>query len=83
MFHPATESRNRESLLMKTRYFFVIAALSALAFAGCASDTTETTQTQTDQTTKRVHTQDELRKTGESQTGSALEAVDPSVRTNH
>ena len=81
--HPATESRTRESLLMNTRYFFVILALSALAFAGCSSDKTETTQTQTDQTTKRVHTQAELRKTGESQTGPALEKVDPSVRTNH
>ena len=68
---------------MKTRYFFVIVALSALAFAGCVSDKTETSQTQTDQTTKRVHTQAELRKTGESQTGPALEKVDPSVRTNH
>jgi len=82
-FHPAAEWRTRESLLMKTRYYFVVAALSAVALAGCTSDTTETTQTQTDQTTTRVHTQDELRKTGESQTGPALEKVDPSVQTNH
>jgi hypothetical protein len=53
----------------------------ALSFglAGCATTTT-TTQTQPDPTTTRVHTQEELRKTGETQTGPALEKTDPAVR---
>ena len=71
------ESRNQlRQIEMKT----LITTLSALALAGCASETTTTTQTQTDQTTTRVHTQEELRKTGESQTGPALEKTDASIR---
>jgi hypothetical protein len=53
--------------------------MSAGLLGGCASTTT-TTQSQTDQTKKRVHTQEELRKSGESQTGPALEKTDPAVR---
>jgi outer membrane biogenesis lipoprotein LolB len=67
---------------MKTYYFLAVAIVSALALAGCASDTTTTAQTQTDQTTKRTHTQEELKKSGESQTGPALEKTDPAVRIN-
>lgn len=70
--------------MMHTRYFTVCAAaLAILALSGCATDTTTTTTTttETDQTKKRVHTQEELKKTGESETGPALEKVDPSVRT--
>ena len=66
---------------MKTRYFPGLIAIGSLAVAGCTTETTTTTQTQTDQTTTRVHTQDELRKTGESQTGPALEKTDAAVRT--
>ena len=66
---------------MKTRYFLGLIAIGSLAVAGCTTETTTTTQTQTDQTTTRVHTQDELRKTGESQTGPALEKTDAAVRT--
>jgi hypothetical protein len=56
--------------------------MSAGLLGGCTSTsttTTTTTQSQTDQTTKRVHTQEELRKSGESQTGPALEKTDPAV----
>jgi PBP1b-binding outer membrane lipoprotein LpoB len=67
---------------MKTRSFLGLIAIGTLAFAGCATETTSTTQTQTDQTTTRVHTQDELRKTGESQTGPALEKTDAAIRTD-
>lgn len=67
---------------MKTCYFVVVLTLGTLAFSGCASETTSTTQTQTDQTTTRVHTQEELRKTGESQTGPALEKTDAAIRTD-
>jgi PBP1b-binding outer membrane lipoprotein LpoB len=67
---------------MKTPYSLAVVAVGALALAGCATETTTTTQTQTDQTTKRVHTQEELRKTGESQTGPALEKTDASIRIN-
>ena len=37
-------------------------------------------QSTTDQTQKRVHTQEELRKTGQSETGPALEKTDAAVR---
>lgn len=69
--------------MMKTRYFAsCLLALVALVVLGCATDTTTTTTTaETDQTKKRVHTREELRKTGESETGPALEKVDPAVRT--
>ena len=66
---------------MKTRSFLGLIAIGNLAVAGCTTEPTTTTQTQTDQTTTRVHTQDELRKTGESQTGPALEKTDAAVRT--
>ena len=71
--------------MMKTRYFaFCLPALASLVLAGCATETTTTATTapETDPTKKRVHTREELRKTGESETGPALEKVDPSVRTS-
>jgi outer membrane biogenesis lipoprotein LolB len=67
---------------MKARFLFAVLALGSLAFAGCATETTTTTQTQPDQTTTRVHTQEELRKSGESQTGPALEKSDAAVRVS-
>lgn len=69
--------------MMKTRYLAsCLLALVALVISGCATDTTTTTTTaETDQTKKRVHTQEKLKTTGESETGPALEKVDPSVRT--
>jgi hypothetical protein len=71
--------------MMKTRYLaFSFGALASLMLSGCATDTTTTTTTtaETDQTRKRVHTREELKKTGETETGAALEKVDPSVRTS-
>ena len=71
--------------MMKTRFFAsCLLALVALMLSGCATDTTTTTTStaQTDQTKKKVHTREELRKTGESETGPALEKVDPSVSTS-
>lgn len=67
---------------MKTRYFLIILTIGSLALGGCASQTSSTAQSQTDQTRARVHNQDELRKTGESQTGPALEKTDASIRTS-
>lgn len=66
-------------MLMKTRYLAVL-ILSGFALAGCTSTTTTTTQTQTDQTTKRVHTQEKLKKSGETTPGAALEKTDPAVQ---
>jgi hypothetical protein len=79
--NPAGAGTTHEVGLMKICYFVVALTLGALAFSGCATETASTTQTQTDQTTTRVHTQDELRKTGESQTGPALEKTDAAIRT--
>lgn len=63
---------------MKTRYFGAL--LGGILLAGCTTTTTTTTQTETDQTKKRVHTQEELRKSGESDAARALEKTDPAVR---
>jgi hypothetical protein len=66
---------------MRTRYLGAVLAVSVGLLGVCTSTTTTTTtQSQTDQTKKRVHTQEELRKSGESQTGPALEKTDPAVR---
>jgi len=70
--------------MMKTHHVVLGAlALAGFIFSGCTTttETTKTTQSQTDPT-KRVHTQEELRKTGQSETGPALEKVDPAVRTS-
>ena len=66
---------------MRTRFFFVVLSLSGVLLGGCANTTTTTTQTETDQTKTRVHTQEELRKTGESDPGRALEKTDAAIRT--
>jgi hypothetical protein len=58
-------------------------ALASVVLSGCANESTTTLPPKTDQTEKRVHTQEELQKTGESETGPALEKVDPSVSTSH
>ena len=66
---------------MKTRYFaFVLLVAGGLILSGCATDTTTTTtaQTQADPS-KSVHTQEELRKSGEPQIGPALEKTEPSM----
>jgi len=55
-------------------------AAAGFAFAGCTTETT-TTASNVDQTQKRVHTQEELRKTGQTETGPALEQVDPEIST--
>lgn len=70
---------------MTTRILsFCILTLATVGLSGCATDTTTTTTTtaEVDQTKKRVHTHDKLKKTGESETGEALEKVDASVRTS-
>ena len=66
--------------MMKIQSFFVIVVVS-FVLSGCARDREAMVQT-TDQTQKRVHTQEELKKTGESETGAALEKTDAAVRTS-
>ena len=65
---------------MKIQYFFAVALIS-FVLSGCAKDRETMVQT-TDQTQKRVHTQEELQKTGESETGAALKKVDPAVQVS-
>jgi outer membrane murein-binding lipoprotein Lpp len=70
--------------MMKTHHLVLCAAaLAGLILSGCTTttETTTTTQSQVDPA-KRVHTQEELRKTGQSETGPALEKVDPAVQTS-
>jgi hypothetical protein len=75
-----TEDRGERELQVMSIHHLALCLLTVggLVFSGCASDSTTTTQT--DQTTKRVHTQEELRKSGQSETGPALERTDPAVR---
>lgn len=65
---------------MSARSFCLVMCVSGALLGGCANTTTTTTQTQNDQTKKRVHTQEELRKSGETDPGRALEKTDPAVR---
>lgn len=65
---------------MRIQYFF-LSVIVSLLLLGCARDKEIMVETPTTQTTKRVHTQEELKKTGQSQTGAALEKVDAAVQT--
>ena len=67
--------------MMKIEYLFLV-AIASVALSGCASQKESVIQSSTDTTTKRVYTQEELRKTGQTETGPALEQVDPSVQTS-
>lgn len=71
----------RVSKMMKIRYF-LLASIGSFLLSSCATETESITTTNTDSTTKRVHTQEELKKTGQSETGAALEKVDPSIQTS-
>ncbi len=65
---------------MKIRYLLLcVLAAGALVFSGCANGPTSSSQSQVDQTEKRVHTQEELKKSGQSETGPALEKTDPAI----
>src|SRR5476651_2446517 len=55
--------------IMRIQYSFLV-VVTSIALSGCANQK-ESVTTTTDQTQKRVHTQEELQKTGESQTGPA------------
>jgi hypothetical protein len=67
---------------MKTQYWFLVVVACSL-FGGCASQKETVTESTTDQTQKRVHTQEELKKSGETQVGPALEKTDPAIQTSH
>ena len=66
---------------MKIQYLLLVAIASVGLFA-CAKEKEIMVQSTNDQTQKRVHTQDELKKTGETQTGPALEKTDPAVQAS-
>jgi outer membrane biogenesis lipoprotein LolB len=68
--------------MMKIQYWFLVVVACAL-FSGCASQKETVTESTTDQTQKRVHTQEELKKTGETQPGPALEKTDAAISTSH
>jgi outer membrane biogenesis lipoprotein LolB len=61
----------------------LVVALASFVLSGCAKDKETMVQSSSDQTQKRVHTQEELRKTGQSETGAALEKTDAAVQTTH
>ena len=72
-------------MIMKAKPILLVAlAAASFVFSSCTTETTTTTTANTDQTNKRVHTQAELRKTGETDTGeigraSCRERVLPTV----
>ena len=65
--------------MMKGRYLFVIAITNAL-FLGCAREKEQ--MVQAPDPAKRGYTQEELRKTGRTDTGAALEQLDPAVQSS-
>jgi hypothetical protein len=78
--HPTKALGEPVSKLMKIKYLALgLLAVGGLVFSGCATDTaTTTTQTQTDPS-KSVHTQEELKKSGETNPAAALEKTEPSM----
>ena len=63
------------------RFYSAAPNVAGSESANSTNMTTETTTTQTrTDPSKRVYTQEELRKSGETDPGSALEKTDPSVR---
>ena len=81
--HAARNVGARESRIMRTPPILLLAlAAASVALAGCTTETATTTTSNVDQTQKRVYTQEDLRKTGQTETGPALEQVDPSVTTS-
>jgi hypothetical protein len=76
---PKTAVNANYKLMTINHFALCFLTIGCVSFSGCATDTT-TTQTQTDQTAKRVQTQEELRKSDQSEIGPALEKTDPAVR---
>jgi hypothetical protein len=64
--------------MMKFQYLILV-VIAGLALSSCANQKETMVVTTTDPT---VHTRDELKKTGETQTGPALEKADPAVQTS-
>jgi len=66
------------------RYYFFVAGTGALAFAaltftGCANQGTTTASEGADPG-KSTYSQHDLERTGQAQTGPALESADPSIQ---
>lgn len=59
--------------------FIILILVTALVFSSCANKKETMVETTTDQGAWRTHTQEELRKTGRTEVGPALEGVDPAV----
>ena len=68
-------------MMMKLSYLsFVILTSASVVLFGCARQR-ETVVDTSKHPEKVVHTQEELKKTGRTETGPALEQVDPSIQT--
>jgi len=65
---------------MKIQHVFFL-TIAGLALFGCARE--NETMVQVPDPATRVHTQEQLKKTGRSEVGPALEQVDPAVQTSH
>jgi outer membrane biogenesis lipoprotein LolB len=67
------------SAIMKLQRLFFVGFVSFVLFA-CAKE--KEVMVQAPDPAKRVHTQEELKKTGRSEVGPALEQVDPAVESS-
>ena len=65
--------------MMKLQYLILV-VIAGLALSSCANQKETMVVTTNDQTETRAHTRDELKKTGETQTGPALEKADAAVQ---
>jgi hypothetical protein len=66
---------------MKSLIFATFVALSLFSFVGCANQASTTTTTTTSDADpgRRTYSNQDLNKTGRTQTGEAVQALDPSV----
>jgi hypothetical protein len=72
---------------MKSYFFAAMTgtlAFVTLTFTGCANQNTPpTTAAEGANPSKKTYTQHDLERTGQSQTGQALESADPSIQGAH
>jgi hypothetical protein len=67
---------------MKRYFAAVMAALSVFAFGGCAAEHHGTTHASSEANpSKKTYTRDDLDRSGQAQTGQALQTLDPNIET--
>jgi PBP1b-binding outer membrane lipoprotein LpoB len=67
---------------MKCYLFAAMVVASGFMFTGCANEPATATKASAANPTDRTYTRDDLQKTGRTQTGEAVQALDPAVTTS-